>query len=132
MSDFQTDRAYGHFERFNTLVDSGWMRYLTHREIRVIMVLLRHSDADGESFPGAETIATKAGISTRAVYSTLCLLKDRGFVESYILPGRYRATRVLTIPPCPRRSVPHDHRDQSPHAHRDQTHMTKVSRLRTK
>jgi hypothetical protein len=53
--------AVGHFDRLNTLVDSGLLGDLTETELKVLIVYLRHAGADGVAWPSNATLAARLG-----------------------------------------------------------------------
>ena len=87
------------FDQLNKLVDTH-LATLPSPELKVALVLLRHSDTDGTSFPSTHTIATKAGMSVRNAERALQALAARGWLISDGTAGGrgQTALRRLTVP----------------------------------
>lgn len=87
------------YKLINGLVDSGLLAKLSLREMKVLMVFMRHADANGQSFPGPELIAQRAGMDVRDVRRAIA-----GLIHHQILTGRGTAgrnnvaKRQLTLP----------------------------------
>jgi hypothetical protein len=78
-----------HFDRFNRLVDDGWLATLPHALLKTYLVLERHANRQGEAHPGLQTIARLTGCSTRSATRNLSGLAARGLARQtrYASPG---------------------------------------------
>lgn len=53
------DRPF--FNRFNALIDGGWVARLSGTALRVYLCYLRHMNLEGEAFPSNELLAAEVG-----------------------------------------------------------------------
>jgi hypothetical protein len=89
-----------HFKRFNALADLGYIGSLPAMELRVLLIFERHADANGETWPGPDTIAKKLSILERNVRRAIASLVRRGMLTGGA-PGLGRGNilkRRITIP----------------------------------
>lgn len=78
------------FARWNALVENGWLGVLSHRELRVLLVFLKHADPDGIAFPGTEKVAKLAGLTPRNASKAIADLEARGVLVT-VRPGGGRS-----------------------------------------
>lgn len=68
------------FAPLNALVDGGWLGTLTHREVKVWMVLYRHAGPGGLVRASHGTIAAKAGMRREDAARTTKRLERHGLL----------------------------------------------------
>ncbi len=74
--------ARGHFNRFNALVENGWLARLKPRELQVWLVYEKHADKQGVAFPDGRTIADAIGhASDNHIGSARRALQQYGLIE---------------------------------------------------
>jgi DNA-binding transcriptional ArsR family regulator len=70
------------FHIFRDMVESGDVAKMGPHAVTTYLVIKAHTNfATGQSFPGVDTIAAKAGMSTRQVLRELKVLEDHGYLN---------------------------------------------------
>jgi hypothetical protein len=93
------------FDRLNYLADEV-QRDVNTVDLKVLLIFLRHADADGVAFPGPETVARKVGFHLRSAKRVIARLTERDHLRIYEAGGgRGQVTKRLVLPRTPSRET---------------------------